>query len=58
MQKAILRILKTRFSQIPADLPPRLSRVLDEEKLSELSVQAAVCPDFAAFDAALEQVSP
>lgn len=47
--KTIGRVLKARFGSVPRDVTRLLGEILDEERLSNLNVLAAQCPDMEAF---------
>lgn len=49
MHKGILAILKARFGSVPRDVSRLLREVLDENKLTDLNVLAAQCPDLKTF---------
>jgi hypothetical protein len=49
LHKGILALLKARFGSVPRDVTRRLQDILDEEKLTALTVLAGQCPDLAAF---------
>jgi hypothetical protein len=51
--KAIEKILKARFGSVPRDVPRLLREVLDEDRLTDLTVLAAQCPNLEAFRDAL-----
>lgn len=51
--KVIGRVLKARFGSVPRDVTRLLGEILDEEKLSDLNVLAAQCPDLQTFREAL-----
>jgi hypothetical protein len=53
MQKAIQEVLKARFGSVPRDVTRLLRAILDEEKLTALTVLAAQCPDMETFRQAL-----
>ncbi len=53
VRKSILRFLKTRFSDLPADLSGRLQQIEDPDRLEDLVEAAATCPDLASFQAKL-----
>jgi hypothetical protein len=53
MHKAIEKVLKARFGSVPRDVKRLLHEILDEERLTNLTVLAAQCPDMAAFREAL-----
>jgi hypothetical protein len=53
LHKGILAILKARFGSVPRDVSRLLREVLDEDKLTDLNVLAAQCPDLKAFRDAL-----
>ena len=53
MQKGILAILKARFGSVPRDVRRLLQEILDEERLTDLNVLAAQCPDMEVFRQAL-----
>jgi hypothetical protein len=52
-QQAILAVLKARFGTLPPDLTKHLQDILDEKKLRQLILLAALCPDIQAFREAL-----
>jgi hypothetical protein len=54
MHKDILTFLAARFGKLPAGISPALARILDEDRLEELTSWAAVRPDAAAFQSRLE----
>jgi hypothetical protein len=47
--KAIEKVLKARFGSVPRDVTRMLREILDEERLTDLTVLAAQCPDLKAF---------
>ena len=49
IHKVILAVLKARFRAVPHDVVKHLRDILDEEKLTALSVLAGQCPDIEAF---------
>ena len=51
--KTIGRVLKARFGSVPRDVTRLLGKILDEEKLTDLNVVAALCPDLQEFREAL-----
>lgn len=53
-RKYIRSLLRTRFGDVPSDLTRQLRAIEDQKKLDELHKLAAMCPDLAAFRAALE----
>ncbi|HEY7427766.1 MAG TPA: hypothetical protein VH682_26280 [Gemmataceae bacterium] len=53
IHKVILAVLKARFGSVPRDVSRLLLEVLDEEKLTALSVLASQCPDLESFREAL-----
>ncbi|MDR3638589.1 MAG: hypothetical protein P4L84_32590 [Isosphaeraceae bacterium] len=53
MQRAILSVLRARFTNVPNDLEDRLQPIEDEARLDELIEWAATCPDVNAFRARL-----
>jgi hypothetical protein len=53
LHKGILAVLKARFGTIPGSITKQLQGILDEEKLTNLNVVAAQCPDLEAFRDAL-----
>lgn len=53
MHKAINEVLKARFGSVPPDVTRLLSQILDEERLTALTVLAAQCPDMETFREAL-----
>lgn len=56
--KAIVEFLEARFGTVPLEVSRHLSKILDEQRLSSLIVEAARCTDLAAFQAALTTESP
>ncbi len=48
-QEDILRILKTRFGQVPMEVRNELKSVQKEKKLAKLIDHAVVCRDLEAF---------
>ena len=52
-QDDVLAILKKRFTTVPREVTRLLRAVIDEERLQQLVVLAAVCPDMEAFRQAL-----
>jgi hypothetical protein len=53
INKVTLKVLKARFGTVPRDVTRHLQAILDEEKLTDLGVLAAQCPDLQAFREAL-----
>jgi hypothetical protein len=53
VHKAILAILKARFGTVPRGVTKLLQGILDDKKLTSLTVLAAKCPDLQAFREAL-----
>ena len=53
IHKITLALLKARFGTVPRDVTRHLRAILDEEKLTNLTVLAGQCPDLAAFREAL-----
>jgi hypothetical protein len=53
LHKAILAVLKARFGAVPRDVTRLLRQILDDERLTTLTVLAAQCPDIQAFRNAL-----
>lgn len=49
MHNAIREVLKARFGSVPRDVMRLLREILDEERLTNLNVLAAQCPDMEAF---------
>ncbi len=49
MQEDILSFLTARFGSVPDDVGAHLRAILDEERLRDLVVRAALCPDLDAF---------
>jgi hypothetical protein len=56
--KDIIAVLKARLGVIPSDLEAKLSAVMGEEKLRELNIRAALCPDLDAFRVHLSASPP
>lgn len=52
-QKMILKVLRTRFREVPAQTVLALQQVVDLDKLEELLVSAGMCSDVASFHAQL-----
>ncbi len=50
---AILDVLKARFGTVPTAVTKHLREVIDEQRLRQLNLLAAQCPDLAAFREAL-----
>jgi hypothetical protein len=53
MHKAIHKLLKARFGSVPRDVSRLLHEILDEDRLIDLNVLAAQCPDMETFRNAL-----
>jgi hypothetical protein len=53
IHKITLALLKARFGTVPRDVTRLLREILDEEKLTNLTVLAGQCPDLQAFREAL-----
>jgi hypothetical protein len=49
MNADILTLLEARFGPVPPDLAMHLRAIMDEQKLRNLLVRAALCPDLDAF---------
>ena len=54
LQKAVFKILETRFGSLREDLMLALQAIQDEEKLYDLISFATSCPDLEAFRARLQ----
>jgi hypothetical protein len=53
IHKVILAVLKKRFGTVRRDVVKLLQSVLNEEKLTALTVDASICRDMEAFRQAL-----
>ena len=53
MHKAINEVLKARFGSVPRDVTRLLRQILDEERLTTLTVLAAQCPNMETYREAL-----
>ncbi len=51
--ESILYLLKARFGTVPRTVTKPLREIIDEQKLVQLNVVAAQCPDLASFREAL-----
>jgi hypothetical protein len=49
LQAAIIEVLKDRFGAVPKGVTQGLESILNEKKLTKLTVFAASCPDIEAF---------
>lgn len=53
IHKTLLAFLTARFGTVPQEVVESLSEILDEKKLTKLTVRAAKCPNLEAFHEAL-----
>ncbi|MBW3598937.1 MAG: DUF4351 domain-containing protein [Planctomycetes bacterium] len=49
LHRAILKLLRRRFGDVPVDLETRIQSVLDEDRLTELNGVAGSCASLDAF---------
>jgi hypothetical protein len=52
-QEAVLELLQARFGSVPPDIVLHLRGIMDEQKLRDINIRAALCPDLEAFRASL-----
>ena len=53
LHEAILALLKDRFDHVPQNVTKPLRAIIDENKLQQLILPAAKCPDLQTFREAL-----
>jgi hypothetical protein len=53
-QEWILKLLEARFGSVPPDVALYLRAIMDEQKLEDLNIRAALCSDLQAFRNLLE----